>query len=99
MMDVSTAHSGSLRPSAMAIANAVNAATVTRTPNPSSSLRDRSRAIRRFRNAIIGLVPYPASYEYSELRIAKPPRRLAQMIENHVIAISETTFDIEPAGI
>ena len=47
----------------------------------------------------MGLVPYLASYEYSELRIAKPPRRLAQMIENHVIAISETTFDIEPAGI
>src|SRR5665213_462942 len=42
MTEVSTAHNGSLRPSASAIASALIAATVTRRPSPSSTLRDRS---------------------------------------------------------
>src|SRR5512140_1169011 len=52
MMDVSTAHSGSLRPNASAIASAPIAATVTRRPRPSSTFRDRSHAAMVLNQAI-----------------------------------------------
>ena len=57
MSDVSTAHSGNIRCSALAIANAPTAATVTLSARASCAFRDRARAARRFKKAVICPVP------------------------------------------
>src|ERR1700750_2854764 len=55
MSEVSTPHSGSLSPPPRAIASAPMAATVTRMPSPSSTLRETSQAPIRLSNPIIRL--------------------------------------------
>src|SRR5450756_2545047 len=65
MMDVSTAHSGSLRPNANAITSAPIAATVTRTPRPSWTFRERSQAAAVLKKEIMAVSP-----EYRD-RLAK----------------------------
>src|SRR6266567_7945969 len=57
MSDVSTAHSGNIRCSALAIANAPTAATVTLSARASCAFRDRASADRRFKKGVIYLVP------------------------------------------
>src|SRR5665213_1160806 len=76
MMDVSTAQSGSLRPNVRAITSAPKAATVTRTPKPSSTFRDFSQAAIRLRRAIIRIDP---CCRYCRLsRILRARARLGQ---------------------
>src|SRR3981189_2521090 len=65
MSDVSTAHSGSIRFNASAIASAPKAATVTLKARASCAFRDRIAADRRFRKAtmrrfrnVTGQAPY-----------------------------------------
>src|SRR5712671_6533905 len=57
MSDVSTAHSGSIRWSAVASAYAAAAATVTRSARASCALRDRIWADRRFKKSLMCPVP------------------------------------------
>src|SRR5260370_32749485 len=57
MSAVSTAHSGSIRLNAVAIASAPKAATVTLIAKASCAFRDRIGADKRFRKAIMRPVP------------------------------------------
>jgi hypothetical protein len=57
MRAVSTAHSGSIRLNAVAIASAPKAATVTLIARPSCAFRDRIGADRRFTKAIMRPIP------------------------------------------
>src|SRR6266849_1371764 len=57
MSAVSTAHSGNIRCSALAIANAPTAATVTLSARASCAFRDRAKPDRRFKKAVMCPVP------------------------------------------